>query len=270
MTNLATLPWHLLPVGLGAGCALMVLLWVVGVRLRNAAIVDVGWSFLLGALAVFYAAAADGAPSRRVALAVIVGAWSLRLTIHIFFERVWKQPEEGRYAKLREHWGADADRNLVGFFLGQAVLASVLSVTFLLVASDARAFFQPLDLVALAVFMAGWIGEAVADRQLKRFKADPDNRGLVMNRGLWRWSRHPNYFFEWLMWCAYGVLALPARMGWIGLVSPVLMYVFITRLTGIPTSEAQALRSRGDAYRRYQETTSAFVPWPPSHEKGAA
>ena len=106
-------------------------------------------------------------------------------------------------------------------------------------------------------------GEALADAQLAAFQRDPANRGQVCDTGLWRTSRHPNYFFEWLTWVAYALFALASPWGWLGLIGPACILWLLLRVTGLPTTEAQSLRSRGDAYRRYQARTSAFVPWFP-------
>jgi steroid 5-alpha reductase family enzyme len=111
-----------------------------------------------------------------------------------------------------------------------------------------------------------WIGESVADRQLGRFKTRPGSRGLACREGLWRYSRHPNYFFEWLVWIAYSLLAWPAPHGYLALPIPLLMLFFLLRVTGIPYTEAQALRSRGEAYARYQREVSAFIPWFPRRQ----
>ena len=109
----------------------------------------------------------------------------------------------------------------------------------------------------------GVIGETVADRQLLAFKRDPAHRGRTCRAGLWRYSRHPNYFFEWVLWCGFGAFGLTGPLGWLGLAAPFLILFTILFETGIPPTEAQALASRGEDYRRYQRTTRAFVPWPP-------
>jgi steroid 5-alpha reductase family enzyme len=111
------------------------------------------------------------------------------------------------------------------------------------------------------VFLAGLIGESAADWQLARFKATPGHAGRICQAGVWNYSRHPNYFFEWLVWCGFALVALAAPWGWLGLLSPALMLYTLLRVTGIPATEAAALARRGDAYREYQRTTSAFVPW---------
>jgi steroid 5-alpha reductase family enzyme len=111
--------------------------------------------------------------------------------------------------------------------------------------------------------LAAITGEALADAQLAAFKRDAANRGRVCEAGLWRYSRHPNYFFEWLIWVAYFVFAVGSPWGWVALIGPASILYLLLRVTGIPMTEEQSLRSRGDAYRRYQRTTSAFIPWLP-------
>ena len=147
------------------------------------------------------------------------------------------------------------------FYQAQALVAAVLSAPILLAAFDPD---ERLGLLAWAG-AALWIGAAVleraADRQLQRFKSDPTNKGRTLKTGLWRYSRHPNYFFQWLTWVAYALVALEAPYGWIGLVAPAIMLYLILFVTGVPAAEESSLRSRGEEYRRYQRETSAFVPW---------
>jgi len=105
----------------------------------------------------------------------------------------------------------------------------------------------------------------IADAQLVRFKRDPKNKGRVCNAGLWRYSRHPNYFFEFLIWVSFAIVALPAQHGYLGLISPLLILFFLVRVSGIPATEQQAIRSKGEAYRNYQQSTSPFIPWFPDY-----
>ncbi len=120
-----------------------------------------------------------------------------------------------------------------------------------------------LDALGALVLLTSVVGESIADRQLERFRADPANKGRVCRDGLWRYSRHPNYFFEWIHWLAY--VPLTAGTGWLPymFIAPLILVLLIVFLTGIPPTEAQSLRSRGEAYREYQRTTSAFFPWFP-------
>jgi steroid 5-alpha reductase family enzyme len=256
--------WTLLLGGWLGAAVLMTVLWLVQRRTGNAAIVDVGWAASLGLMGVIYGLCGPGNGLTRTAVAVITGLWGVRLAWHLLRDRVLGQPEEGRYLELRRSWQERFQPKLFGFYQAQALLAAVLSLPFALAVTRPEPNW--LDLVAVALWVFGLMWEATADRQLARFKQDPANLGRVCRDGLWRYSRHPNYFGEWLIWLAFALPALPAPAGWLGLLSPALMLLFILKITGIPPTEAQALRSRGEEYRRYQRTTSAFVPWRPREE----
>jgi steroid 5-alpha reductase family enzyme len=255
---------------LGAGwlvaAAVMTGLWLLQRRTGNAGVVDVGWAAVTGALAVLYGALGDGEPARRLLLAALGAAWGGRLAWHLWRDRVRNQPEEGRYVTLRRKWSPHADRAFFFFYQMQALAAVALSLPFALAARAGAAFPAPSDLAALALVVVGVAGETVADRQLLAFKRDPANRGRTCRAGLWRYSRHPNFVFEWILWCGFGLLGFVAPWGWAGLAAPLLILYLVVFVTGIPTTEAQALATRGEDYRAYQRTTSAFVPWPPRRE----
>ena len=255
---------------IGAGAVLiMFVLWLIQLRTRNAGVVDAGWAGSLGAAAIFAAATGAGDPERRWLIGVMGGLWGLRLAAHLLKDRIIGEPEEGRYQKLREDWKDNANRNLLIFFEMQALLVVVLSAPFILASAPGPTGLAAAAIGGAALFLIGLVGESIADRQLHRFKRDPANKGRVCNVGLWRYSRHPNYFFEWLIWCAFALVALPSPWGWTALSAPALMLFFILKVTGIPPTEARALLSRGDAYREYQRTTSVFVPWFPKRQRGA-
>jgi steroid 5-alpha reductase family enzyme len=149
------------------------------------------------------------------------------------------------------------------FFEFQAVLCVVLAVPFLLASENPTPAFSVFEYAAAALWFVAIAGEVTADMQLNAFKSNAENRGKTCRAGLWNYSRHPNYFFEWLIWVAFCLFAIDSRYGYLALVPPALMLYFLFRVTGIPATEAQALRTRGEDYKRYQETTSAFVPWFP-------
>lgn len=239
----------------------MVGLWAVQRRTRDAGIVDVGWAVLLGMAAAFCGLTGEGDPARRAIIGGMGAIWGLRLGSHLLLDRVLRGPEDGRYQMMRERYGSRINTVLLGFFLAQGLLVVVLATPFVLAARDPRPGPAALDLLAVGVWAIGLVGESVADRQLKRFKSDPANAGRVCEVGLWRYSRHPNYFFEWLVWIAFALPATMAPAGYLAWAAPALMLLFVLKLTGIPPTEARALRSRGEAYREYQRTTSAFVPW---------
>ncbi len=250
--------------GLASMLLMMLGVWALAIRLRNAGIVDVAWAAGFSILALLYASLGPGDLTRRVLVAAMTTVWSLRLALHLA-RRVyrWHPEEDGRYVELRRAWGERADRKLLGFFLAQGALDALLALPLLLSCLNPSPRIHLLEWAGLGLWAVALWGEWLADRQLERFKAAPGNAGRTCQAGLWAWSRHPNYFFEWLIWCAYSVFALASPWGSAGLFAPLLMLYFLLRVTGIPATEAQALRSRGEAYRRYQETTSRFVPWPP-------
>lgn len=238
--------------------------WVLQLFTKDGSWVDVFWAGGLGLLAGFYAVCAEGDVNRRWLVGILGGFWSARLVYHLLTDRIFVKLEDGRYARLRQVWGDKNSRNLFFFDQAQGFFDVLLSIPFLLACMDPRMGLDGWDWAALLIGSVSCIGEAVADFQLARFKSHPANKGRVCKIGLWYYSRHPNYFFEWLIWIAF---ALPAvgggGWGWIAFFAPAIMLVAITKVTGIPPNEEQAIRSRGDAYREYQRTTNAFFPWLP-------
>jgi steroid 5-alpha reductase family enzyme len=249
--------------GLMAAAALMAALWAWYRRLHNAGIVDVGWAMSVGGLALFYGVFGPGDRQRRAVIAAMMAIWGARLAWYLLHDRVLGRPEDGRYADLRARSSYAAAGHFFPFFQAQAVAAWVLSLPALIVALDPNPSFGVVEGTAVAVWVVALVGESIADRQLEHFKAQPGNRGRTCRAGLWRYSRHPNYFFEWLIWVAYAVFASASPYGWTAIACPLLMLYLLFRVTGIPATEAQAIRTRGDDYRHYQATTSAFVPWLP-------
>ena len=263
----------LLAIALGFVVVEMTLAWLVARKLRNNGIVDIVWSAGFAPLALLYLVAGPvngrefDLHLRWLAITAMVVVWSLRLGGHLFVRVRSHHPHEDvRYAKLREEWGAATDRKMFGFFQLQGALQVVLSLPVLLVILDGATFAAGWGLgisgcLGVAFWATGLLGESLADRQLARFRADRANKGKVCQAGLWNYSRHPNYFFEWLVWVGYAVFALGSQWGWLGLLAPALMLHFLLNVTGIPMTEELSLKSKGDAYREYQRTTSAFVPW---------
>jgi len=256
--------WALLGVGAGAACALMACLWLAQVASHDATPVDVGWAYGIGLLGVLDATLGGGALSQRLLAGALVALWSLRLGSYILLGRVLgRKGEDRRYAEMRGRYGRRADRNFLVFFEAQALLIVVFSIPLLLASYDRSRRIGALEWIGVGLWAAGVLGESIADRQLAVFKADPANRGRTARVGLWRTSRHPNYFFEWVVWVGLALVAVPAPFGPLGMLTPALLLVLVLFVTGIPPSEKQALRSRGEDYRRYQRETSVFVPWFP-------
>jgi steroid 5-alpha reductase family enzyme len=237
--------------------------WLWHLKLKNAGVIDLVWGLNLALAAVLYAALSPGWAPRRWAIAGMVSLTGLRLSYYLG-RRVLSHPEEGRYVALREAWGAHIELKFLGFFLFQAALVGLLSMPYLLACLNADPSFHPFEYVAMALFVIGFLGESLADAQLKAFKEDPSSRGKTCRRGLWNYSRHPNYFFEWLMWLSYFVYACASPWGWATAYAPALMLHFLLNVTGVKATEEQCLRSRGEDYARYQREVHRFVPWPPS------
>ena len=252
---------HLALNSLAIVAALMFALWVIHLWIRNAGIADVGWAAALAILAMYYALEGPGYYARKWAIATMAGFWGLRLAAYLFVSRVAGKPEEGRYVQLRREWKTHLPLRFLFFFEFQALLTVVLSLPFLAASLNPRAPLGKLEKIGAAIWLVSICGEAVADYQLNRFRKNPENRGRTYRRGLWGYSRHPNYFFEWMIWVGYAVFALGSPWGWLGLISPALMLYLLLGTTGIAATEAQALRTRGLEYRAYQRTTSTFVPW---------
>ena len=256
----------LLPlVGLAVLTAVMTGAWFRQRRTSNAGIVDLIWGASLGALAITYALTLDGWGPRRLLVAVLVGLWSGRLTLHLA-QRVGSEPEDGRYAALRKRFGERFDRWIFWFFQAQALLAVLLSLTYLVLCAAESPGWRVQDLLAVLLWVGALSGETIADRQLAAWRRDPANRGKTCRRGLWATSRHPNYFFEWLHWLAYPLMGIGLAWGWLLWLTPAVMLFLVLKVTGIPPTEEQALASRGDDYRRYQRTTNAFFPGPSRSE----
>ena len=246
----------------GVMALLMAGLWILQRSRRNAGIVDVAWSYGTGLSAVWFALTAGGPEARRVLVAVLAGIWGIRLGAYLY-RRVTSEAEDGRYRALREKWGARTQRNLFIFFQLQAFWAVLFAAPMLVAAENTAPAPGIGDLLGVLIWVAAMLGEWTADRQLARFRSDPANAGKVCREGLWRYSRHPNYFFEWVHWWAYVAIGFSWPYGWLTLAGPAVMLLFLTKITGIPPTESRALESRGDAYRLYQKTTSAFIPLPP-------
>ncbi len=257
--------WELAVLGAGVVLLGFALLWLTELRSDDASLVDMGWALALGGLAGLYGLLGQGDATRRVWLAVLTGAWSLRLATHIYL-RHRGGPEDGRYRALRSDWGEKAHRNFFWLYQAQGILAVVLSTPFLLIAFNPDESLAGLEILGVGLALFGLVMESVADAQLGRHRANPKRRGQTCREGLWRYSRHPNYFFEWLIWVGFGMASLAAPFGFIGLLSPVAMLWLILKVTGIPPAEKSSLESRGEDYRRYQASTSAFVPWFPKSE----
>ncbi|RMH32805.1 MAG: DUF1295 domain-containing protein [Nitrospirae bacterium] len=244
-------------------------LWAIQREVSNASIADLGFCLGFAGTAVAYGVLAPGDPMRRALVSAMGLVYGLRLAVHLFVNRIYKQPEDARYRILRRAWGERAQRNLFWYFQSQALAVAVFSLPLLVAMANPSPAPNVWDLLGFLLWAFAVIGETLADIQLQRFRADPANRGRVCQHGLWRYSRHPNYFFESLQWWAYVLVGIGAPHWWMTLIGPVLMTWALLKVSGVPFNEAQALASRGELYRQYQRTTSRFLPWFPKRNGSA-
>lgn len=245
---------------------LMILLWLVSLALKNSSIVDIFWGtgFVITAWSAFLLTP-DGFLARKLLLCALVTIWGLRLSIHIL-TRNWGKPEDFRYQAFRKQAGeAWWWRSFFKVFLLQGVLLWIISTPLIAAQFSAQpAYLSWLDALAIAVWLTGFFFEAVGDWQLARFKANPANKGKVLQTGVWRYTRHPNYFGDATQWWAYYLIALAAG-GWWTIFSPIIMTTLLMRVSGVALLE-KTLKEEKPGYKDYIATTSEFFPWFPKRK----
>lgn len=237
------------------------LLWIIQVIRKDAGVVDIGWTAGVGAMAIYAAIAGEGWIPRRILVGAMGGIWSIRLVLYILKDRILCETEDSRYQRLRAHWGKRANPWFFVFFTSQSLLVVLFALPFLPGANKSLETLSIFDVMALATWLTAMGGEWLADLQLARFRKNPDNKRKVCRNGLWNYSRHPNYFFEWMHWFAYPLLAINSSGFALAMVGPIAMYLFLMKLSGIPHVERESLAKRGEDYRNYQKTTSILIPW---------
>ncbi len=234
-------------------------IWAICVKIKNYGFLDVTWTLMVGVLASADCIAGSGPILRRLAFGGVAAVWSLRLGLFVLLRVLRHHPrEDKRYETLRERWNSPGA--FLAFFELQAAIAVIFSLPFLIAANVAQFDLRLAEWVGLALAVAGLIGEAVSDAQAAAFKRR-NPHAAVLDRGLWRYSRHPNYFFELVFWIGIAVAAATLPGGWVAVICPVLIAYFLLRVTGIPLTEKYAVKTYGEAYRKYQRCTSAFIPW---------
>lgn len=241
---------------------LVTILWLVSLLLKNSSIVDIFWGtgFVI-ANWVYFILAPDGFLLRKWLIGTLVTLWGLRLSWHIL-RRNWGKPEDFRYQAWRREAGSNFWwRSFFQVFLLQGFLMWIISAPLLTAQRGPQpAHLTPVDILGAALWLIGFIFESVGDLQLVRFKADPANQGRVMDRGLWRFTRHPNYFGDSAQWWGYYLIAAVAG-GWWTIFSPILMTLLLVRVSGVALLEKTLEAHPG--YQEYIRKTSAFIPWFP-------
>lgn len=249
--------------------AIMVVAWQVQRSTGHTGWIDVCWTFGTGIVAALGSLAPlpvdHSLGARQIMVAVLIALWSLRLGGHILV-RTREVGDDPRYRELIRHWGARADLRMFLQLQSQAAVGLILTLSVALAAHNPRAGLGLADFLGFTLLVGALAGEAVSDWQLRRFKFDPANRGRICEAGLWRLSRHPNYFFEWLCWFAYPLIAFDLSghnpLGWFALAAPACMYWALVHVSGIPPLEEHMLRSRGAQFRALQARTRPFFPFP--------
>ena len=241
---------------------IMVATWLLSLILKNASIVDIVWGLGFVITSWVLALTIDGDSTRQILLAVMVGAWGLRLGGYLAKRNIG-HGEDWRYKAMRKKKGARFGLiSLVTVFGLQGVLMWVVSLPVMFGNSDATPGVGPLAVIGVMVWAVGLSFEAVGDWQLAKFKKDPNNAGKVMQTGLWSLTRHPNYFGDALLWWGIGIVGAETGTGVVGFIGPVVMTVFLLRVSGVPMLE-RSLMKRREGYAEYAARTSAFIPRPP-------
>lgn len=242
----------------------MAIAWVHAIVIKNTSYVDVLWGYGVGILGfiylVFESETCD--PTRLALLKALLLTWSIRLGTHLL-TRCWGKPEDARYAYLRAAMGGKAQLGFFVFFQVQAFWVVLFASPFLILVKNPNPI-NSLDHIGLIIWLTGFAGLHLADKQLKLFKQTPGRtRADVCKTGLWKFSRHPNYFFEWILWIGYILLGWQAPSGVWLLLLPIILYIFLSKITGVPFVEARKLEASGEEYKTYIKQTNSFFPWHP-------
>jgi len=259
-------PVTLISTALAGMTVVMLVLWVAELRNHNASLADVGWCIGLVGVVIWYGTAASGDPDRRGLVMAMIAVYGLRLGSYILLNRVVGKMEDHRYQQIRRWLGRWEQPGVLAYYVLQAPAVGLFSLPPLAVMKNPRPTFSLWELAGVLIWLVAVVGEAMADWQLAQFREKAWNKNRVCRAGLWYYSRHPNYFFEWLQWWAYVLMAVGTPgwlLTWIG---PVAMGIALLKVTGIPWAEQQALVTRGEDYLAYQRTTNAFVPWFPKRQ----
>jgi steroid 5-alpha reductase family enzyme len=248
--------------GLGLMILIAVFTWIISVKKHDVSIVDSIWSLMiLAGGAVFYLSSEIWGLRNTMILSLLL-IWALRLSLYVTW-RNWGEGEDRRYKKIRDKYSPNfAAKSLGIIFIFQAIVAWIISLPLWPALAD-HGELHIIDFIAILLWCAGMYFESFADWQLARFKANPANRGKVMDRGLWRYTRHPNYFGETLVWWAFYLFALTSGAWWT-LPAPLLMTWLLLKFSGVALLE-EDITERRPAYREYIKSTNAFLPWKPRH-----
>jgi steroid 5-alpha reductase family enzyme len=239
----------------------MTLWFIIAYIKKNNTYADIAWGTIFVINTIYVLIATGLYQPRQLLVTLLVSIWSVRLTYHLY-NRIVNKPEDIRYQKLRAQWGEWADlRSFVQVFLLQGILAYVIMLPVLLINGSNNPALGLLDNIGLIIWCVGFLCEVIGDMQLKKFMADPSHKGTIMNRGLWKYTRHPNYFGEILMWWGIWIIALALPYGWLLIISPITITCLLLFVSGVPLAEEQFKDNKD--YQAYKKRTSMLIPWFP-------
>jgi steroid 5-alpha reductase family enzyme len=241
---------------------IMLIFWLFYLYKDTPSIVDIGWAGSIGCVSWWMYSAVPESGLRQLAVFLCTMFWSVRLSA-LLIGRMLKGQTDRRYVELSRHWRSGLAWKYFLFFQAQALSVALLAVPLALTYLAPESTWTTWDTLGLALFVTGVCGETIADQQMVRFRSSSEARAKVCKIGLWRYSRHPNYFFEWLIWISYALFGMNHPDGFAGWISPAVILISVLKITGIPPTEERLLASKGEAYREYQRTTSPFIPLPP-------
>jgi steroid 5-alpha reductase family enzyme len=236
----------------------MSVMFLLAYRWNNLSVVDIAWTLCFPLQAIIGFSLGKGDLLKNGVLLLLIILWSSRLAFYLIL-RFDKNVEDPRYTRVMEYF----QFKMFGMFIFQGVTTFFLSIPFMIFFSFSKGPWSVLEMTGIIIWSIGLVGESIADMQLRKFKQLEKGSLKVCDVGLWRYSRHPNYFFEWLVWVGFFFLILPTHFGWSAFISAGVMYYFLRYYSGVPLSEIQAIASKGDAYKQYQTKTSIFFPWFP-------
>ena len=254
--------WLVLAKGSMAVLMTFLIFWVISLFIKNPSIIDVCWGTGFIVMAYIFIVNGAGWTTRNIFMFGLVAIWGIRISYFVLKRLNFGKIEDHRYTNIREKWKPYIRFNFLVFFVFQALIEIFISLSLLYIAVNTADGLNLIEMLGIALCLTAIIAEAVADEQLERFKKDLNNKGKVCEIGLWNYSRHPNYFFEFAVWASFFIFALGSPYGWIAFISPLIVLHLVLNVSGIPLAEKLSLERRGEPYKKYQETTSAFVPLP--------
>jgi len=239
---------------------LMFIIWLLQIKINDASYVDVFWALALGIVACYVTLTKTTLDIRHVIIGILPVLWSLRLSTYLWVRISKSATEDSRYMAMRAAMGDKAHLGFFVFFQAQALFVVMFATPIVISLLTTEQQWQYTDTLALIIVAIAITGESIADKQLHEFKKDNKGKNVTCQNGLWNYSRHPNYFFEWIHWFAYALFSISSEYFWVTAVMPFLMLIFLLKLTGIPHVERVAVKRKPD-YQHYINTTSAFIPW---------